>query len=109
MEKARDKRAIDVYELVRRSRLVSISFILDKWCQLYRDALDTLYTSEASIQSLLELDYSQFIAAIEFLYPNAVFSADYGVKSEEYDNVVFAISRGKFIPIRDDNESRFCA
>lgn len=42
----------------------------------------------------MELDYTQFISAIEFLYPEALFSTEHGVKGEEYDNVIFVISRG---------------
>lgn len=47
-----------------------------------------------SIQTFLELEYSQFLAVIDFLYPEAVFSTEHGVKGEEYDNVVFVISKG---------------
>lgn len=49
---------------------------------------------ENGIQSFLELDYLQFIAAIDFLFPDAMFSTEHGVKGEEYDNVVFVISKG---------------
>ena len=45
---------------------------------------------------ILDLDYSQFQAAIEFLYPEAEFSTEHGVKGEEYDNVVFVISKVQF-------------
>ena len=40
------------------------------------------------------MEYSQFTAAIDFLYPDALFSTDHGVKGEEYDNVIFVISKG---------------
>lgn len=42
----------------------------------------------------MELDYLQFTAAIDFLFPDAMFSTEHGVKGEEYDNVVFVISKG---------------
>ena len=58
------------------------------------NAPGTIYSSNASIQAFLELDYTQFISAIEFLYPEALFSTEHGVKGEEYDNVIFVISRG---------------
>lgn len=67
---------------------------LDGWYHLYRNAPGTIYSSNASIQAFLELDYTQFISAIEFLYPEALFSTEHGVKGEEYDNVIFVISRG---------------
>lgn len=47
-----------------------------------------------SIKEFLELEYAQFLAAIDFLYPEARFSTEHGVKGEEYDNVIFAISKG---------------
>ena len=54
----------------------------------------TLSRLNATIREVLDLDYSQFRAAIEFLYPEAEFSTEHGVKGEEYDNVVFVISKG---------------
>ena len=40
------------------------------------------------------MEYSQFISAIQFLQPEAKYSTEHGVKGEEYDNVIFAISKG---------------
>ena len=34
------------------------------------------------------------MAAIDFLYPEAEFSTEHGVKGEEYDNVIFVIGKG---------------
>ena len=61
---------------------------------MYRNAPGTIYAANASIQAFLEFDYTQFSSAIEFLYPEALFSTEHGVKGEEYDNVIFVISRG---------------
>lgn len=38
--------------------------------------------------------YTQFLSAIGFLYPEAEFSTEHGVKDEEYDNVIFVIGKG---------------
>ena len=94
LEDARTKRAIDVFELIKRTKLIPIPPKLDGWYHLYQKAPDTVYVSKASIQSFLELDYLQFTAAIDFLFPDAMFSTEHGVKGEEYDNVVFVISKG---------------
>lgn len=67
---------------------------LDGWYRLYHNAPETIYSSDTSIQSFLDLEYTQFTAAINFLYPEALFSTEHGVKGEEYDNVVFVISKG---------------
>ena len=94
LREARAKRAIDVIEVINETKLIPFPPKLDGWYHLYRNAPGTIYSSNASIQAFLELDYTQFISAIEFLYPEALFSTEHGVKGEEYDNVIFVISRG---------------
>lgn len=91
---ARSRRAIDVFELVKNSELIPIPPILDAWYNQYVNAPETSYSSGATIQAFLELEYAQFLAAISFLQPGSVFSTEHGVKGEEYDNVVFVISKG---------------
>lgn len=94
LREAREKRAIDVIEVINETKLIPFPPKLDGWYHLYHNAPGTIYSSNASIQAFLELDYTQFISAIEFLYPEALFSTEHGVKGEEYDNVIFVISRG---------------
>ena len=94
LEDARNKRAIDVFEIIKQTKLIPIPPKLDGWYHLYQKAPETIYASNASIQSFLELEYLQFTAAIEFLVPDAIFSTEHGVKGEEYDNVIFVISKG---------------
>ena len=94
LREAREKRAIDVIEVINETKLIPFPPKLDGWYHLYHNAPGTIYSSNTSIQAFLELDYTQFISAIEFLYPEALFSTEHGVKGEEYDNVIFVISRG---------------
>ena len=94
MEDARAKRAIDVFELIKQTKLIPIPPKLDEWYYLYQKAPETIYASNTPIQAFLELDYLQFTAAIDFLFPDAMFSTEHGVKGEEYDNVIFVISKG---------------
>lgn len=94
LAEARMQKAIDVLELVRQTDLIPMPPILDGYYRLYHDAPEAMYIAEVTIRSFLELEYSQFLAAIDFLYPEAVFSTEHGVKGEEYDNVVFVISKG---------------
>ena len=47
-----------------------------------------------TIKEFLDIDYNQFLSAISFLHPESEFSTEHGVKGEEYDNVVFVISKG---------------
>lgn len=94
LAEARTKRAIDVLNLIYQTDLIPPAPKLDGYYRLYRDAPDTMYIAETTIRSFLELEYTQFLAAIDFLYPEAVFSTEHGVKGEEYDNVVFVVSKG---------------
>ena len=91
---ARTQKAIDVLETIIHSRLIPIPPNVDNWYKIYEDAPETLYASETSVQQFLSIEYAQFIAVRDFLYPDAQFSTEHGVKGEEYDNVVFVISKG---------------
>ena len=94
LAEARTQKAIDVLELVCQTELIPMPPKLDGYYRLYHDAPETIYIAETTIRSFLELEYTQFLAAIDFLYPEAVFSTEHGVKGEEYDNVVFVVSKG---------------
>src|SRR5699024_12151402 len=74
LEDARAKRAIDVFELIKQTKLIPIPPKLDEWYHLYQTAPETIYASNTSVQAFLELDYLQFTAAIDFLFPGAMFS-----------------------------------
>ena len=89
----RNKTAIDVINLVKEYDFIPLAPELEKWIDKYFNEPDTQYF-KSTIKKFLDLDYEQFLFAIDFLYPNALFSTDHGVKGEEYDNVVFAITRG---------------
>ncbi len=90
----RVKKAIDILKVAVSSDLIPIPPQVQSYLRLYRDAPKTIYASDATIQEFLELEYDQFLSAIKFLYPEAEFSTEHGVKGEEYDNIVFVISRG---------------
>ena len=94
LTKVRAQKAIDVLETIIHSRLIPIPPNVENWYKIYEDAPETLYASETSVQQFLSIEYTQFIAVRNFLYPNAQFSTEHGVKGEEYDNVVFVISKG---------------
>ena len=90
---AREKRCIDVLETVISSGLMPIPPDIESYYEMYYTAPDLSY-SGASLKDFFELEYTQFLAAIDFLYPEAEFSTEHGVKGEEYDNVIFVIGRG---------------
>lgn len=94
LEVVRSLKAIDVLDLVVPTKLIPTPPRVEGYYHLYHDAPETMYSSGRTIKDVLDMDYSQFLAAIEFLYPEALFSTEHGVKGEEYDNVVFVISKG---------------
>ncbi len=94
LDKVRELKAIDVIKAIDDSNLIPIPPKVDGYYRLYSNAPETLYGSNTTIQEFLDLDYSQFLAAIDFLYPESEFSTEHGVKGEEYDNVIFVIGKG---------------
>ncbi|WP_296047011.1 UvrD-helicase domain-containing protein [uncultured Gemmiger sp.] len=94
LTEVRAQKAIDVLKTIIHSHLIPIPPNVDNWYQIYEDAPETLYASGTSVQQFLSIEYAQFIAVRDFLYPDAQFSTEHGVKGEEYDNVVFVISKG---------------
>lgn len=93
LAQARTQKSIDVLKVAIESQLVPIPQQILGYYELYQNAPDTCY-SGTTIKFFLDLEYAQFLAAIDFLYPEAEFSTEHGVKGEEYDNVVFVISKG---------------
>lgn len=91
---ARNGKAIDIIRIIYDSKLIPIPPQVESYYKQYLDAPDTIYANNVSLKEFFELEYKQFLSAIEFLYPEAEFSTEHGVKGEEYDNVVFVISKG---------------
>lgn len=60
LREAREKRAIDVIEVINETKLIPFPPKLDGWYHLYHNAPGTIYSSNTSIQAFLELDYTQF-------------------------------------------------
>ena len=94
LEKVREKRAADVLKTVIESDLIPIPPQVEGYYQLYCTTPELIYPNGVPIREFLELEYAQFLAAIDFLYPEAEFSTEHGVKGEEYDNIIFVISKG---------------
>lgn len=94
LTETREKRAADVLKTVIESNLIPIPPQVEGYYQLYCTTPELIYPNGVPIQEFLELEYAQFLAAIDFLYPEAEFSTEHGVKGEEYDNIIFVISKG---------------
>lgn len=89
----RAQRTIDVLKVVIDSHLIPIPQNILAYYEMYFTTPELTY-SNTTIKEFLDLEYGQFLSAINFLYPQAEFSTEHGVKGEEYDNVIFVISKG---------------
>ena len=111
LEEARRRRAIDVLNVIYESKLIPVPPKVEVNLKFYKDNTEIQYGSNTSLKEFLELEYSQFLSAIDFLYPDSDFSTEHGVKGKEYDNVIFVISKGwnqyqfeKYIPMITGDE-----
>lgn len=92
---ARKKNSVDVLQTVFESKLIPIPAKIDGYYDLYLNAPETMYSgADVTIKDFLDIEYEQFLAAINYFHPEADFSTEHGVKGEEYDNVIFVISKG---------------
>jgi DNA helicase-2/ATP-dependent DNA helicase PcrA len=94
LQKVRNGKTIDVLNTVIETKLIPIPPQIEGYYHLFNTAPETIYATDTTIQDFFELEYAQFLAAIDFLYPDAEYSTEHGVKGEEYDNVIFVISKG---------------
>lgn len=93
MAECRNKAACDVLKMTVQSGLVPIPNEIENVLFYYANKPNELY-KKRTIKEFLEIPYNQFLSAINFLYPESEFSTEHGVKGEEYDNVIFSITRG---------------
>ncbi len=93
LSQVRMQKTVDVLKVVIESGLISVPPNISAYYDMYFTVPDLCYCN-TTIKEFLDLEYGQFLAAINFLYPEADFSTEHGVKGEEYDNVIFVISKG---------------
>lgn len=93
LTECREKTAFDVLNLTVESKLVPVPSVIENVLSDYKNYPDNAYCN-VTVKQFLDIPYSQFLSAISFLYPESEFSTDHGVKGEQYDNVIFAITRG---------------
>lgn len=89
----RKRTIFDVLEVVILSQLIPIPPDI---IELYKDMkknVDKIYYN-GNILDLKNVEYSEFIAAKNFSMPESIYSTEHGVKGEEYDNILFVVSRG---------------
>lgn len=93
LTQVRKQKTVDVLKVVIESEFIPVPPNISAYYGMYFSAPDVCYCN-TTIKEFLDLEYEQFLAAINFLYPEAEFSTEHGVKGEEYDDVIFVISKG---------------
>ena len=91
--KVRKQKTVDVLKVVIDSKMIPVPPNISVYYDMYYRTPDLSYCS-TTIRDFLDLEYAQFLAVINFLYPEADFSTEHGVKGEEYDNVILVVSKG---------------
>lgn len=94
LENARKQKAIDVINVAIASKIIPVSELIFDIQSKYENSSSAEYLNGASVADYLDIKYDQFMAAIDFLHPESEFSTEHGVKGEEYDNIIFTISKG---------------
>lgn len=90
---ARKGRAIDVLNVVKDSGLVPMPPKVVGYYHEYSSGPEMMY-GKTTIGNFLDIEYRQFVSAANFLLPESVYSTDHGVKGEEYEHVIFVVSKG---------------
>lgn len=93
MSKKRKECIFDMLKLVIESKIVPVPIEILNIYDDMKNKPDKIY-GKGKISELKIIKYSEFIAAKDFFKPNSIYSTDHGVKGEEYDNVIFVISKG---------------
>lgn len=93
LAECRNKTAYDVLKLTAQSKLIPVPTVIDNVLLDYVNQPEVAY-GNVTVRQFLDIPYNQFLSAISFLHPESEFSTDHGVKGEQYDNVIFSITRG---------------
>lgn len=93
LKESREKSIFDVLKVVIESKLIPTPVEITNIYDNMKNNIDILY-GEGKLLDLKQISYQEFIIANEFFMPSSIYSTDHGVKGEEYDNIIFVISKG---------------
>lgn len=93
LEISRTNSVESVMDAIVLSELVPIPPEIEVYYNNHKKGIGQQYQN-GTIFDIMNILYVEFLSVICFLKPDAEFSTNHGVKGEEYDNVIFVISRG---------------
>ena len=91
--RARNQTILDVLLLIKSTNLLPIPPKVSEIIKRFQDNPHQEY-QEATLEDYLGIAYNQFASAAQFFRPESIYSTDHGVKGEEYDNIIFGITKG---------------
>lgn len=93
LKTARNQTILHVLLLIKSSGLLPISpKILTLINQFHENPKQEYY--KTTLEKYLAINYYQFSQAAQFFRPESIYSTNHGVKGEEYDNIIFGITKG---------------
>jgi len=93
LQGARNQTILAVLTLIKDSNLLPIPPKVTNVMTQFKEEPDQKYY-ESTYEQYLNIRYNEFASAALFFRPESVYSTEHGVKGEEYDNVIFGITRG---------------
>jgi len=93
MTEMKDKTIYDILKVVIESKLIPTPPNIIELYNNMSNNIDVSYQN-GKLLDLKNILYKEFLAAKEFFKPTSIYSTDHGVKGEEYDNIIFVISKG---------------
>ena len=93
LQEARNQTILTVLKLIKDVNLLPIPPKVTAIMKKFDEDPDQKYC-EATYGQYLNIRYNEFASAALFFQPESVYSTEHGVKGEEYDNVIFGITKG---------------
>ena len=95
LQEARNQTIFAVLTLIKDVNLVPIPPKVADVIKQFKEESDQKYC-DSTYGQYLNICYNEFASAAMFFQPESVYSTEHGVKGEEYDNVIFGITKGWF-------------
>jgi len=93
LKQVRNQTILDVLLLIKSANLLPMPPKVSELIKQFQNNPHQEY-QKTTLEKYLAISYNQFASAAQFLRPESIYSTDHGVKGEEYDNIIFGITKG---------------
>lgn len=95
LQEVRNQTILAVLTLIKEVNLLPMPPKVTDVIRRFKEEPDQEYC-ESTYGQYLDICYNEFASAAMFFQPESVYSTEHGVKGEEYDNIIFGITKGWF-------------